>query len=218
MSMIQDITAGALRNTRRTRKGRGEGSGHGKTCGRGTKGAKARVGTYIKRGHEGGQTPIFRRFPKRGFSNYDFARRYHIVNLSDLNGFADGAVVDSAALLEAGLVPDDSQPVKILGDGKLSKKLTVQAGWYSKAAHAKIVAAGGVAQDIKGQAFEFPKPRKKFVPREVAKKKTVAEEPGQAKGAGEAAGEGKAEQSGEAKVKPAAPKPPDGSDSTESRL
>ena len=181
MSMIQDITAGAPRNTLRTRKGRGESSGHGKTAGRGTKGAKARVGTYIKRGHEGGQTPIFRRFPKRGFSNYDFARRFHIVNLSDLNEFKDGTVVDSAVLREAGLVPNSSQPVKILGEGELSKKLTVQVGWYSKAAYAKIVAAGGVAQNIKGETFEFPKPKKKFVPREPVKKKAVTEEAGEAK-------------------------------------
>src|ERR1700678_1960333 len=125
MSMTHEITTGAPRNKLRKRKGRGESSGHGKTSGRGTKGAKARVGTYIKRGHEGGQTPIFRRFPKRGFSNYDFARRFHIVNLSDLNGFKADAIVDAAALMEAGLVPDLSQPVKILGDGELSKKLTV---------------------------------------------------------------------------------------------
>ena len=76
MSMIHDITAGSLRNKLRKRKGRGECSGHGKTSGRGNKGSKARVGTYIKRGYEGGQTPIFRRFPKRGFSNYDFARPF----------------------------------------------------------------------------------------------------------------------------------------------
>ncbi len=122
MSMIHDITSATPRNTKRTRKGRGESSGHGKTSGRGTKGAKARVGTYIKRGHEGGQTPIFRRFPKRGFSNHDFARRFHIVNLSDLNGFDEGAVVDAAALHEAGLVPDLSQPVKILGDGEAEQE------------------------------------------------------------------------------------------------
>jgi large subunit ribosomal protein L15 len=181
MSMIQDITAGAPRNTHRTRKGRGESSGHGKTSGRGTKGAKARVGTYIKRGHEGGQTPIFRRFPKRGFSNYDFERRFHIVNLSDLNAFKEGTVVDSAVLREAGLVPNSSRPVKILGEGELSKKLTVQVGWYSKAAFAKIVAAGGAAQNIKGQTFEFPKPKKKFVPREPVKKKVATEEPAEAK-------------------------------------
>ena len=196
MSMIHQITALAPRNKRRRRKGRGESSGRGKTCGRGTKGAKARGGTYIKRGHEGGQTPIFRRFPKRGFSNDEFARRFHIVNLSDLNRFEEGAIVDATALREAGLVPDDSLPVKILGEGELGKKLTVVAAWYSKSAHAKIVGAGGTAQNTKGQAFEFPKPKKQFVPREPAKKKPAVEEPEAPKG-GEAEGdEGKG---GEAK-------------------
>jgi large subunit ribosomal protein L15 len=200
MSMIQNITAGAPRNTHRTRKGRGESSGHGKTSGRGTKGAKARVGTYIKRGHEGGQTPIFRRFPKRGFSNYDFERRFHIVNLSDLNEFKDGTVVDSAVLREAGMVPNSSRPVKILGEGDLSKRLTVQVGWYSKTAFAKIVAAGGAAQNIKGQTFEFPKPKKKFVPREPVKKKVATEEPAEAKP------EAAKEKPEAAKAKPEAPK------------
>jgi len=181
MSMIHDITAGSLRNTRRTRKGRGEGSGHGKTSGRGNKGSKARVGTYIKRGYEGGQTPIFRRFPKRGFSNFDFARRFSIVNLSDLNYFEDGAMVDAAALREVGLVPNDSLPVKVLGEGELTKKLIIQASWYSKSAHSKITAAGGTAQNLKGEAFEFPKPKKKFVPREPVKKKAAAEPAGEAK-------------------------------------
>src|ERR1700691_2840161 len=123
--MIHDITKLVARNKRRTRKGRGE-SSKGKTSGRGNKGSKARVGTYIKRGYEGGQTPIFRRFPKRGFSNFDFARRFSIVNLSDLNFFENGATVDAAALREVGLVPNDSLPVKVLGEGELTKKLTIQ--------------------------------------------------------------------------------------------
>jgi large subunit ribosomal protein L15 len=201
MSMIHDITAGSLRNKLRKRKGRGESSGHGKTSGRGNKGSKARVGTYIKRGYEGGQTPIFRRFPKRGFSNFDFARRFSIVNLSELNFFDDGATVDAAALREVGLVPNDSLPVKVLGEGELTKKLTIQASWYSKSAHSKITAAGGTAQNLKGEAFEFPKPKKKFVPREPVKKKVAVEEAGDKKPAAEAkpAGEGKP-----AEVKPAA--------------
>src|SRR5438445_6285172 len=113
MSMLHEVTRGATKNKLPKRKGRGESSGHGKTAGRGTKGSKARVGKYIKRGYEGGQTPIFRRFPKRGFSNDDFARPVHIVNLGDLERFNDGATVDAAALIEAGLVPDDRHPVKI---------------------------------------------------------------------------------------------------------
>src|SRR5437016_14452343 len=106
MSMLHEITARSPRNKLPRRKGRGESSGHGKTSGRGNKGSKARVGKYIKRGYEGGQTPIFKRFPKRGFSNENFERRFHIVNLSDLaEHFDNGATVDAAALIEKGLVP-----------------------------------------------------------------------------------------------------------------
>src|SRR5256885_8545742 len=143
MSMIHEITAAAPRYKHSQRKGRGESSGRGKTSGRGNKGAKARVGTYIKRGHEGGQTPVFRRFPKRGFSNENFERRFYIVNLSSLARFDDGTTVDPVALMEAGLVPDEHWPVKILGDGEFAKKLTVVAGWYSRSAHKKIADAGG---------------------------------------------------------------------------
>jgi large subunit ribosomal protein L15 len=180
MSMLHEITARAPRNKRSQRKGRGESSGRGKTSGKGNKGAKARSGgPYWKPGHEGGQTALFRRLPKRGFSNFDFARRFHIVNLSDLERFDNGTTVDAGALVQAGLVPDTKQPVKILGEGKISKKLTVVAGWYSKSAHEKITQAGGTAQNLKGEAFEFPKPKKKFVKREGEKKKKgapVAEE------------------------------------------
>jgi large subunit ribosomal protein L15 len=193
--MIHDITKLVPRNKRRTRKGRGESSGHGKTSGRGTKGAKARVGTYIKRGHEGGQTPVFRRFPKRGFSNQDFAHRFHVVNVSDLNIFDAGSTVDAMALKEKGLISDYKQPVKVLGQGKLSRKLTVVAGWFSKSAHEQITAAGGSAQNMKGAAFEFPKVRKKFIPREPVKKKVVE--------AAEAA-----PAAAEDKPAPAAPTPP----------
>src|SRR5882762_5924297 len=112
--MIHEVTKGLPRNKPTKRKGRGESSGHGKTSGRGNKGSKARVGTYIKRGYEGGQTPIFRRFPKRGFSNYNFERRFHIVNIADLDRFDEGTTVDATALKEVGLIPDLKQPVKIL--------------------------------------------------------------------------------------------------------
>ncbi len=176
MSMTHEITARTPRYKSTQRKGRGESSGRGKTCGRGNKGAKARTGTYIKRGHEGGQTPLFRRFPKRGFSNFDFERRFHIVNLADLSAFENGSTVDAAALIEAGLVPDDKQPVKILGEGTIDKKLTVMAGWYSKSAHQKITEAGGAPQNVKGELFEFPKPKKRFVKREP-EKKVKADEP-----------------------------------------
>jgi ribosomal protein L15 len=150
------------------------------------------VGTYIKRGYEGGQTPVFRRFPKRGFSNFNFERRFHIVNLLDLDRFDNGATVDAAALKEVGLIPDMKLPVKILGEGEIKKKLTVVAGWYSKSAHEKIGKAGGTAQNLKGEAFEFPKPKKKFVPREGAaggkkKKKQESEESAPAAAAAEGA-------------------------------
>src|SRR5687767_8600416 len=102
MSILNEILAGVPRNKRSQRKGRGESSGRGKTCGRGTKGAKARVGgPYWKPGHEGGQTPIHRRLPKRGFSNENFERRFHIVNLADLERFDNGATVDAVALRDS---------------------------------------------------------------------------------------------------------------------
>jgi large subunit ribosomal protein L15 len=195
MSMVHEITTGAERNKLRKRKGRGESSGHGKTSGRGNKGSKARVGTYIKRGYEGGQTPIFRRLPKRGFSNADFANLFYTVNIADLESFKDGTTVDPAALIEAGLVPDDKHPVKILGEGDLKKKLTVVAGWYSKSAHKKITDAGGAAQNAKGEAFAFPKEKKVFVPREPVKKKKAEDAAPAAEGApaeGKPAAEAKA--------------------------
>ena len=168
MSMIHEITAGAPRFKKTQRKGRGESSGRGKTSGRGTKGAKARGGdVHWIPGREGGQTPTFRRLPKRGFSNDNFERRFHIVNLEDLERFDNGAAIDAVALKEAGLVPDLKQPVKILGEGAISKKLTITAGWYSKSAHEKITQAGGTALNLKGEAFAFPKPKKKFVKREA---------------------------------------------------
>ena len=180
MSMIHEITSLSPRNKKSQRKGRGESSGRGKTSGRGNKGSKARVGTYIKPGYEGGQTPIFRRFPKRGFSNYKFETNYQVVNLLDLNRFENGATVDAVALKEAGLISGLKTRVKILGEGKLTKKLTIVAGWYSKSAHKQITDAGGTAQNLKGEAFAFPKEKKKFIPREGApaggKKKKIADE------------------------------------------
>lgn len=165
MSILQSITTG-LRGKRSQRKGRGESSGRGKTSGRGNKGSKARNGKYIRRGYEGGQTEIYRRFPKRGFNNVNFENKFHVVNLSDLNVFNDGETVDRAALIEKGLVPDIKQEVKILGNGELTKKLTINAGWYSKSAHEAITKLGGTANNAKGETFEFPKPKKKFVKRD----------------------------------------------------
>ena len=163
MSMVHEITSGALRNKLPKRKGRGESSGHGKTSGRGNKGSKARSGTYIKPGYEDGQTQIFRRIPKRGFSNDNFERRFYVVNVRDLETFADGATVDAVALVDAGLVPDVKLPVKVLGEGTLSKKLTVTAGKFSKGAFKLITDAGGAANGLSGETFAFPKVKKKFI-------------------------------------------------------
>jgi large subunit ribosomal protein L15 len=184
MSMIHEITALAPRNKRSQRKGRGESSGRGKTSGKGTKGSKARVGKYIKRGYEGGQTPLFRRWPKRGFSNANFERRYFVVNLADLERFPEGSTVDGAALIEEGLVPDETLPIKVLANGEFSRKLTVVAAWYSKTAHQKVVAAGGSALNLKNEPFEFPKPKKKFVPKDPVKKKEKGTEAPEAPPAG----------------------------------
>jgi large subunit ribosomal protein L15 len=172
MSMIHDITSAAPRNKRSQRKGRGRSSGRGKTSGKGTKGAKARGGdVHWIPGREGGQTPVFRRLPKRGFSNANFERRFHIVNLADLERFENGTTVDATALNDAGLVPDLKQPVKILGQGTLTRKLTIVAGWYSRSAHEAITKAGGTPQNLKGEPFQFPKPKKPFVKREGGPKK-----------------------------------------------
>jgi large subunit ribosomal protein L15 len=193
MSMIHEITAAAPRFKKSQRKGRGESSGRGKTSGRGTKGSGAHGGdVHWIPGREGGQTPTFRRLPKRGFSNDNFERRYHIVNLADLGDFDAGAAIDAVALKEAGLVPDLKQPVKILGEGEITKALNITAGWYSKSALAKITQAGGKALNLKGEPFEHPKPKKKFVPREGGVKKSkkqAAEEAPAAEGAAAPAAE-----------------------------
>jgi large subunit ribosomal protein L15 len=199
MSMIHEVTTG-LGHKRSQRKGRGESSGRGKTSGRGNKGSGARTGTYIRRGYEGGQTEIHKRMPKRGFSNENFERRYYIVNLADLEQFDNGTTIDAAQLIEVGLVPDDKWPVKILGDGKFTKKLNITVGWYSKGALAKITEAGGKALNLKGEAFETPKPKPIFVKREKAKKK-VEEAPAEetkAAAKAEPKAEGKSEEKNEA--------------------
>ena len=125
------------------RLGCGESSGHGKTCGKGHKGQKARSGGSIRLGFEGGQMPLIRRIPKRGFNNAVFRTEYAVVNLGDLNDFADGATVDEAALLEAGLIRKPYHGVKILGSGALKKKLTIVATKASESARTAIEKAGG---------------------------------------------------------------------------
>ncbi len=129
------------------RIGRGHGSGQGKTAGKGHKGQKARAGKGMRVGFEGGQMPLQRRIPKRGFNNI-FAKKIVSVNVSTLNKFEDGAVVDIAALKDAGIVKNSFDGVKVLSNGNLTKKLTVKVTAFSEAAKAKIEAAGGKAEVV----------------------------------------------------------------------
>ena len=136
---------GSVRDVKRI--GRGHGSGQGKTAGKGHKGQKARAGRGMRPGFEGGQMPLQRRVPKRGFVNI-FATKYATVNLAALNVFEDGAVVDAEALQKAGLVKKTYDGIKVLANGTLAKKLTVKVSAYSEAAKAKIEAVGGKAEVI----------------------------------------------------------------------
>jgi len=136
---------GSVKETKR--KGRGVGTGNGKTAGRGHKGQKARSGGGVRVGFEGGQMPLARRIPKRGFNNI-FAKPLEFVNVSALNKFDDGAVVDAQALLAAGILSKCTYGVKILGNGELTKKLTVNAAAFSETAKQKIEAAGGKTEVV----------------------------------------------------------------------
>ena len=129
------------------RKGRGTGSGNGKTGGRGHKGQKARSGGKVRVGFEGGQMPLVRRVPKRGFNNI-FAKPLTAVNLAALNCFEDGAVVDAAALIEKGIISECPNGLKVLSNGALTKKITVKAAAFSESAKEKIQQAGGKAEVI----------------------------------------------------------------------
>jgi large subunit ribosomal protein L15 len=146
--LSHEITSMAGRKKQRKRIGRGPGSGHGKTSGRGHKGSLSRSGAGGKIGYEGGQMPLFRRLPKRGFSNYRFVRRYEIINVSQLDRFEDGSVIDVKSLFSAGLVDSANSKVKVLGDGELTKKLDVNVHKFSKAAHDKILSCGGVVRVV----------------------------------------------------------------------
>ena len=130
------------------RVGRGSGSGLGKTSGRGQKGQKARSGGSINPVFEGGQLPLYRRIPKRGFSNAKFKTVYAVINLADLNVFEDGTVVTPALLKDTGLVKNQLDGIKVLGNGKLEKKLTIQANKFSASALEKITEAGSKAEVI----------------------------------------------------------------------
>ncbi len=136
---------GAVKDVKRI--GRGHGSGQGKTAGKGHKGQNARSGGGVRPGFEGGQTRLARRIPKRGFNNV-FAAKYTAINVSDLEKFVDGTVVDTELLIAAGIVKNEGNGIKVLGNGELTKKLTVKAAAYSASAKEKIEKAGGEAEVI----------------------------------------------------------------------
>ena len=137
---------GSVKNS--FRKGRGAGSGNGKTAGKGHKGQNARSGGGVRPGFEGGQLPLYRKLPKRGFNNSRFGNAYAVVNVKSLNKFNDGDVVDCAALLAMGLIDNANCGVKILGEGELTKKLTVKAAVFSASAKEKIEAVGGKTEVV----------------------------------------------------------------------
>ena len=137
---------GSVRNSKRV--GRGTSSGHGKTSGRGQKGQNSRSGGGVRIGFEGGQNPLFRRIPKRGFNNYNFQVKYAVINVGDLNKFEDGATITPELLKEMGIVKKQLDGIKVLGNGNLDKKLTVKATMFSKIAKEKIEKTGGKAEVI----------------------------------------------------------------------
>ncbi len=139
---------------RRKRLGQGESSGHGKTSGRGGKGQTARSGSSIRIGFEGGQMPLIRRIPKRGFNNTRHGTTYLPINVGELSAFEDGAQVDEAALRKAGLANGPGDGIKILGDGEVTKKLSVSAHAFSASARAKIEAKGGTCEIVGGKKTE----------------------------------------------------------------
>ena len=130
------------------RKGRGAGSGNGKTAGKGHKGQNARSGGGVRPGFEGGQLPLYRKLPKRGFNNARFGKQYAVINVQALNRFNDGDVVDCAALIRAGVINTVFDGVKVLGEGELTKKLTVKAAVFSASANEKIEAVGGKTEVV----------------------------------------------------------------------
>ena len=130
------------------RKGRGAGSGNGKTAGKGHKGQNARSGGGVRPGFEGGQLPLYRKLPKRGFNNYRFGTKYAVINVQDLNKFNDGDVVDCEALLANRIINKCFDGIKVLGEGELTKKLTVKASVFSASAKEKIEAVGGTAEVV----------------------------------------------------------------------
>ncbi len=153
---LHSVTAKGVRYADRRRVGRGPGSGLGKTSGRGHKGWGQRSGASRRPGYEGGQMPIYRRVPKRGFTNARFHTAYTVINVDDLSSFADGTTVDLEAVLTAGLTSRVSGFFKVLGNGKLERKLTVRAQKFTASAIEKIHAAGGTAVVLDAQGREAP--------------------------------------------------------------
>ena len=172
--MIHEITSKVGRYKGRKRVGRGTGSGMGKTCGRGHKGAGSRSGSKRRAYFEGGQMTWVRRMPKRGFTNSQFRTDYHVVNLKTLEDRCeDGATVTAETLAKAGIIRDTKKPLKILGEGELTKRLDVTATKLSKSASAKIAAAGGNVTEVpltkwtrpaKGKTKPVAKPEPKAAP------------------------------------------------------
>jgi len=157
--ILDDIHRGIKKHKNRKRIGRGPGSGHGKTSGRGHKGYFSRSGSSMKRGFAGGQTPLFMRVAKRGFSNAYFQKRVTVVNVSQLNdAFADGDVVEPELLKSKALAFGRFEIVKVLGDGELSKKLTVKAHRFSKTAEEKITKAGGTIERLEAPTGSIASP------------------------------------------------------------
>ena len=172
---LDEILHSAGKHKRANRVGRGTGSGQGKTAGRGTKGYYSRSGAVHRLGYEGGQTPIFARMPKRGFSNVQFARSFQLVNVGELEAlpeaFPEGSRVDAAALAKAGLINRAEAHVKVLGDGRLRRKLTVAANSFSGTAIKKIMGVGGTAVDLAGKTVLPPVRVVKVAPPKVVKPK-----------------------------------------------
>ncbi|MSR74542.1 MAG: 50S ribosomal protein L15 [Planctomycetes bacterium] len=148
---LHDVRQVAIPRKHRMRVGRGIGSGKGKTAGKGTKGQQSRSGYSAKRGHEGGQNPLWRRLPKRGFTNARFKVDYDVVNLCTLNEFDAGSVVDLAVLKERGLITKSAKLLKVLAQGTLDRALTVRAHAFSAKATEAITAASGTAETVGGK-------------------------------------------------------------------
>lgn len=148
MSILASLKPSKASNKAAYRKGRGHGSGNGKTAGRGHKGQNARAGGGVRPGFEGGQMPLYRRIPKRGFNNKNFATNYAEVKVSDLNIFEDGTNVDVEVLINSGIIKKAMDGIVILGNGELKKKLNVKASKFTESASKKIEAAGGKVEVV----------------------------------------------------------------------